>query len=116
MSISEEIRKKFKFPKTHEHIVCLVDGKPMELPLQLKRYMAERFGKPYPNYIITKKPYDKVVYSRDEFIEAVKELEPRSNILFWDESPYWFRKQIIKSDFARFWELIDRLRDGETDA
>ena len=53
--------------------------------------------------------YDKVVYTREEFIDAVKEAKPCSSILFWDEAPLWLRNQITKSNFARFWELNDHL-------
>ena len=62
MSVSDEIREKFRFPKKHEKIVFLVDGEPMKLPPQLQRYMNEKFGKPDPNFTIIKRP---MVHKRD---------------------------------------------------
>jgi len=54
-----EIKRKFRFPKKHEHLVFLVDGKPMELPPPLKRYIENRFGNKKSNYKIIRKVSDK---------------------------------------------------------
>ena len=51
----KEIREKLRFPKKHEKIVYMVDGKPMELPPSLKRYMEERFGNKKSNFTIIRR-------------------------------------------------------------